>query len=85
VQDPKSDPEDDRRSRIEFGRSLRAAREHAGLSQADVAARLAVTQPYVSYVERGQRNVTLSAIGAFARAVGCTFSIVLTPMLPPKG
>ncbi|MBV8891948.1 MAG: helix-turn-helix transcriptional regulator [Acidobacteria bacterium] len=84
MQDPKSDPEDDRRFRIEFGRSLRAAREHAGLSQADVAARLDVTQPYVSHVERGQRNVTLSTIGAFARAVGCTFSIMLTPMLPPK-
>lgn len=64
---------------IAFGRRLREAREQAGLSQADVAARLGITQSYVSRVERGDQNITLSACEAFARAVGCIFSTVLTP------
>lgn len=64
---------------IAFGRRLREARERAGLSQADVAAHLGITQSYVSRVERGDQNITLSACEAFARAVGCIFSTVLTP------
>jgi transcriptional regulator with XRE-family HTH domain len=64
---------------MQFGRSLRVARERAGLSQAQVAERLGMTQSYVSRVERGDQNITLSACAAFARAVGCIFSTVLTP------
>ena len=64
---------------IAFGRRLREVRRRAGLSQAEVAARLGITQSYVSRVERGDQNVTLSTCEAFARAVGCIFSAVLTP------
>lgn len=69
---------------MQFGRSLREARERAGLSQADVAARLGMTQSYVSRVERGDQNITLSACAAFAQAVGCIFSTVLTPAAPDR-
>jgi transcriptional regulator with XRE-family HTH domain len=58
---------------------LREARERAGLSQADVAAHLGITQSYVSRVERGDQNITLSACESFARAVGCIFSPALMP------
>jgi transcriptional regulator with XRE-family HTH domain len=80
VQQPRGDPEEEQRLRIEFGRSLRAARNRAGLTQAEVAARLGVTQVYVSYVERGLRNLTLPAAAALARAVGCIFRPMLQPV-----
>ena len=63
----------------EFGRHLREARRRAGLSQEALAARLGMTQGYVSRVERGAQNITLSACEVFAAAVGCMFTTVLTP------
>ena len=75
------EPRDSDGGIAEFGRHLREAREQAGLSQAEVARRLGMTQSYVSRVERGDQNITLSACEAFARAVGCLFSTVLTPSL----
>ena len=74
-----SPPKPRARDGIPFGRHLREAREQAGLSQAEVARRLGMTQSYVSRVERGGQNITLSACEAFARAVGCIFSPALTP------
>lgn len=53
---------------IEFGRRLREARKRAGLSQAEVAARLGIRQGYVSRVELGTENITLSACVRFAQA-----------------
>ena len=64
---------------IPFGRRLREARKRAGLSQAEVARRLGMTQSYVSRVERGDQNITLSACESSARAVGCIFSPALMP------
>jgi transcriptional regulator with XRE-family HTH domain len=64
----------------DFGRNLRAARERAGLSQTQLGRHLGFSQPYVSAVEAGRRNLTLTAMNAFARAVGCTLSVLLTPI-----
>jgi transcriptional regulator with XRE-family HTH domain len=58
----------------EFGRELRAARRRAGLTQAQLAERLEFSQAYVSRVEGGRCNLTISAMGAFARALGCTLT-----------
>ena len=69
----------------EFARRLREARRRAGLSQAELAARLGMTQGYVSRVERGAQNISLSACEAFADAVGCTFSAVLMPKPRERG
>jgi transcriptional regulator with XRE-family HTH domain len=63
----------------EFGQRLREARLRAGISQVALAARLGMTQGYVSRVERGAQNISLSACETFAAAVGCTFTAVLTP------
>ena len=65
---------------VEFGRRLREARKRLGLSQAEVAARLGVTQAYVSRIELGRANITFSACEAFARAVGSIFSPTLRSM-----
>lgn len=43
-----------------FGRCLRAARTERGLSQAELARRAKIDRSYVSSIERGQRNITLS-------------------------
>ena len=73
------EPHDSASGFAEFGRHLREARRRAGLSQDALAARLGMTQGYVSRVERGAQNITLSACEVFAAAVGCTFSTMLTP------
>jgi transcriptional regulator with XRE-family HTH domain len=71
---PEGSADAERQLIIEFGRRLREARRRAGLSQAEVAARLGIRQGYVSRVELGAENVTLSACVRFAQAVGCVFS-----------
>jgi transcriptional regulator with XRE-family HTH domain len=47
---------------------VRSAREAAGLSQADLAARLGTTQPVVSRWERGHDEPRLSTLVRIARA-----------------
>jgi transcriptional regulator with XRE-family HTH domain len=73
------EPRDSASGFAEFGGHLREARRRAGLSQAALAARLGMTQGYVSRVERGAQNITLSACEVFAAAVGCIFTTMLTP------
>jgi transcriptional regulator with XRE-family HTH domain len=72
-------PPDSASGIAEFGRRLREARLRAGISQVELAARLGMTQGYVSHVERGAQNISLSACEAFAAAVGCKFTAALTP------
>lgn len=50
--------------------SLVELREHHGLSQAEVASRMGVTQPTVSAFERYDANPTLSTLRRYALAVG---------------
>ena len=82
---PKPRDSDSASGFAEFGRHLREARRQAGLSQAALAARLGMTQGYVSRVERGTQNISLAACEAFADAVGCTFSMVLMPKPRERG
>ena len=66
-----------RELRIGFGNDLRAARRRAGLSQMQVAERLGLDQRAVSAIERGERNLTLGTMVAFARALGFDLVIAL--------
>ena len=54
----------------EFGKNLRAARIRTGLTQAEVAKRTGLTQQYVSVVEAGRQNLTLSTMTTLADAIG---------------
>ena len=45
-------------------------RKAAGLTQAEVAARLEIHQSYVADIERGQRRVDLVELIALAKAIG---------------
>lgn len=49
---------------------LRAARERAGLTQAEVAKRLRRPQSFVSKCEAGERRLDVIELAAFARLYG---------------
>jgi transcriptional regulator with XRE-family HTH domain len=53
---------------VNVGHLVRSAREAAGLSQAELAARIGTTQPVVSRWERGHDEPRLSTLARIARA-----------------
>jgi putative transcriptional regulator len=53
-----------------LGRSMRAARAEAGLSQAQVAERAGVRTQYIALIETGTANVKLETVATMAGAVG---------------
>ncbi len=57
-----------------FLRQLRAARNHAGLTQAELAKRLHATQSFVSKCERGERRLDVIELRAFCRGIGISFT-----------
>ena len=57
-----------------FLQRLRKARQSAGLSQFEVAARLGKTQSFVSKCERGERRLDLVEVRAMCRAIGISLS-----------
>ena len=57
-----------------FGQAVRTAREKKGLTQAKLADKAGLHVTYLSGVENGQRNPTLSLIAQLARALGLKLS-----------
>ncbi|WP_220468530.1 helix-turn-helix domain-containing protein [Chromobacterium violaceum] len=53
---------------------LRAEREQAGLTQQEVAARLNMTQTFVSKCERGERRLDIVELRAWCSAINTTMS-----------
>lgn len=68
-----------------FGERLRQARIEAGITQAEMAERSGVHIQYVSRVERGQRNLTLSTMAKLAAVVGRSVSDMLREPEVPQG
>jgi DNA-binding XRE family transcriptional regulator len=60
-----------------FGANLKAARLKQGLTQAQLAERAGLLQQYVSLVETGKQNVTLTTAQALARVVQQNVSTLL--------
>ena len=52
-----------------FGANLKVARLKAGLTQAQLAERAGLLQQYVSLVETGRQNITLTTAQALANVV----------------
>lgn len=52
---------------------LREARESGGLTQADVALKLGVTQSFVSKCERGERRLDIIEVRAWCQALDVSF------------
>ncbi len=61
---------------IAFGDVLRAARAQAGISQEALGLACGIDRTYVSLLERGERQPTLSTIFALSRQLGVA-SVVL--------
>ena len=76
---PEDDAEDPFAARLQasFGRNVRAARQKAGLTQADLATRSGLRQDDVSRIEAGQVNVTLRTMAKLARAFDVNFWAML--------
>lgn len=53
-----------------FGDRVRVLRLKAGISQEELAARSGLHRTYISSVERGQRNISLTNIHSLADALG---------------
>jgi len=60
-----------------FGINLKTARVKAGLTQAQLAERSGLLQQYVSLVESGKQNVTLTTAQALAKVVHQNVSTML--------
>ena len=60
--------------RKKFGKRLRALREDRGWSQEEFADRAGLHRTYVSAVERGVRNPTLSVLERLAKALGVSMT-----------
>lgn len=63
--------------RKKFGKRLRALREERGWSQEEFADRAGLHRTYVSAVERGVRNPTLSVLERLAKALGISITAML--------
>lgn len=57
-----------------FIRKMILARKRAGLSQADVARRMGISQPRVAKIESGS-NISLDILRRYAKATGCALVI----------
>ena len=62
-----------------LAKELIAARGRAGLTQADVAARMGTTQSVVARIESGRNPPNLKTLEKYARAVGMRVSVRLLP------
>jgi transcriptional regulator with XRE-family HTH domain len=67
-----------RQSYRNFLEKLRAAREQAGLTQVDVARKLARPQSFVSKCESGERRVDVVELQEFARLYGQPISFFVS-------
>ncbi len=63
--------------RIKFGEKVRLRREELGLSQEEFAFQSGVHRTYVSGVERGVRNPSLTMVERITKALGMNFSGML--------
>lgn len=63
--------------RKKLGSKVQRLRHEQGLSQEELADRAGLHRTYVSGVERGVRNPTLTVIERLARALGVTVAVLV--------
>jgi transcriptional regulator with XRE-family HTH domain len=66
------------------GRNVRRLRIAAGLSQAELAARMGVDRAYVSGLELGQRNPTILTLWHIAKALGVKLRLFFNEEKPRR-
>lgn len=60
-----------------IGQRIRALREEQGLSQEQLAAKSGVHRTYVGMVERAEKNISVTSLAKFSKALGSTMSSLL--------
>jgi transcriptional regulator with XRE-family HTH domain len=63
--------------RTRLGRNLRSLRDDKGLSQEAFAHEAGIHRTYISDIERGARNPTITVVEKIAAALGVTASTLL--------
>ena len=66
------------RQRLAIAEQLYNARKKAGLTQAELARRMKVSQPMVAKLERGRGNISCATLMKYALACGCILSITIS-------
>lgn len=66
-----------------FGKTVREARQKAGLTQAGLADLAGLTQHYIARIEAGQINPTLATMVAVARVLHLDLGDILRRAGPP--
>lgn len=61
--------------RVSLGRNVRKLREAQGWSQEDYADRAGIHRTYVSDIERGRPNPTITVVAKLAKPLGVTAGI----------
>jgi transcriptional regulator with XRE-family HTH domain len=62
---------------MELGKAIRLCRSQKGLKLAELAKRAALSESYISLLERGARDPSLSSIEAIARALEIPVSLLI--------
>lgn len=62
---------------VRTGALLRQAREHAGITQRELAKRLGCTQPAISQAEAGGASLSVATLRRFADALGCDLQLAI--------
>ena len=65
---------------VAVGRHVRELRQQRGISQEDLAARAGLHRNYVGSVERGERDIGITAIWRIARALGVSLAEFFAPI-----
>ncbi len=60
-----------------IGQRIRLLREQQGLSQEALASRCGVHRTYVGMVERAEKNISVTALSKFAKALDTSMSSLL--------
>jgi len=64
--------------RKRLGRNLRRLRQEKGLSQEEFAFEAEIHRTYISDLERGARNPTISVVEKLAKALGVKASVLIS-------
>lgn len=60
-----------------FGQKMQKVRREAGISQEELAAKLAMHRTYIGMIERGERNPTIRTLYKISKALGVKSSELL--------
>jgi len=67
--------------KTEIAIKLCLAREAAGMTQAELAKKMGISQPYLSKLEGGEANPSLSTIGSILAVLGYRLEVDFKPLL----